>query len=114
MTRREEILQHARERGCIEGTAEYYGFLQGAEWADAHQLSPWISVEDRLPEGEDNPDEYNAPHRARSSRNVVITDGVIVNRGYYSYARMRWEWNGNEIKVTHWMPISKIPKEDKK
>ena len=39
MTRREEILQHAIECGCIEGTAEYYGFLQGAEWADAHQPS---------------------------------------------------------------------------
>jgi hypothetical protein len=37
MTRREEILKNAIERGCIEGTAEYYGFLQGAEWADAHQ-----------------------------------------------------------------------------
>lgn len=50
MTRRDEILQHAIECGCIVGTAEYYGFLQCAEWADAHQPSPWISVEDRLPE----------------------------------------------------------------
>lgn len=43
MTRREQILQSAIERGCIKGTAEYYGFLQGVEWADANQSS-WISV----------------------------------------------------------------------
>jgi hypothetical protein len=72
--------------------------------------NPWIRVEDRLPKGEDNPDEYNAPHRARSSSNVIITDGSIINRGYYSYARMRWEWNGGEIKVTHWMPIPELKK----
>lgn len=79
--------------------------------AENDQLrNPWISVKDRLPKGEDNPDEYNAPHRARSSSNVIITDGSIINRGYYSYARMRWEWNEGEINVTHWMPIPELRK----
>lgn len=70
--------------------------------------NPWISVDNRLPEEENNPDEYNAPHRARSSRNVIITDGTIINRGYYSYERKRWEWNEGEIKVTHWMSIPQL------
>lgn len=72
--------------------------------------NPWINAENRPPEEENNPDEYNAPHRVRSSRNVIITDGTVINRGYYSYARMRWEWNEGEIKVTHWMPIPQIEK----
>lgn len=110
MARDLEILQAAQMCARNYGGENLVelAFKKGAEWADAHPASPWISVEDRLPEEEDNPDEYNAPHRTRSSRNVIITDGVIVNRGYYSYARMRWEWNGGEIKVTHWMPISEL------
>ena len=28
----EEIQQAAIERGCIKGTAEYYGFIEGCEW----------------------------------------------------------------------------------
>ena len=104
MTRKQQI-----EQAWLHGDAENLtSFRMGAEWADAHPISPWISVNDRLPKGEDNPDEYNAPHRARSSSNVIITDGTIINRGYYSYARMRWEWNEGEINVTHWMPIPEL------
>ena len=113
MTREAEIRQTAAEwlrynhPTCTQDML-VEAFRCGAEWADKHQPNPWISIEERLPDNENNPDEYNAPHRARSSRNVIITDGVIVNRGYYSYARMRWEWNEGEIKVTHWMPIPKL------
>ena len=40
----EQIKQAAIERGCIEGTAEYYGFIQGARYAFQNPISPWISV----------------------------------------------------------------------
>lgn len=129
----EEIKQNAlkaeKEHGNFnyqyQGEAFNKGYIAGAHSRDEeikklynslehfqaiiNNLShPWISIDKKLPEEESNPDEYNAPHRARSSRNVIITDGTIINRGYYSYARKRWEWNEGEIKVTHWMPIPQI------
>lgn len=115
MTREEEIRQAAtkiaKEWYCgpeDEFHCEVEKLEEMGQWADEHPKNPWISVDDRLPEEEDYQYEYNAPHRARSSCNVIITDGVIINRGYFSYARMRWEWNEREIKVTHWMPIPEL------
>lgn len=51
MTRTEEIQQAAD----ANFRPEWHGslidaFVQGAEWADEHPKSSWISVEDRLPE----------------------------------------------------------------
>ena len=43
MTRDEQIKQAAIESGCIKNTAEYFGFIQGARYADQNQKSPWIS-----------------------------------------------------------------------
>lgn len=98
MTRREEILQHAIECGCIEGTAEYYGFLQGAEWADAHQPSPWISVEDRMPEKINK--FMSEPVLCRYTRG---------NKEYYHVSQYDYEFDKWQISnVTHWMPIPKL------
>lgn len=34
----EQIKQAAIQRGCIEGTAEYYGFIEGAQYYRARCL----------------------------------------------------------------------------
>ena len=44
MKRDEQIKQAAIECGCIEGTAEYFGFIQGARYADQNPKSPWINT----------------------------------------------------------------------
>ena len=52
MTRAEEIKLNARWRADqydhpTKWSDTYYGFISGAEWADAHPR--WISVEEELP-----------------------------------------------------------------
>lgn len=44
----EEICQMAIERGCIEGTAEYYGFIEGAE--RVRGMYEMAALKDRLHE----------------------------------------------------------------
>ena len=41
MERRDQIKQAAIRRGCIEKTAEFFGFIEGAEWADRNVVNPW-------------------------------------------------------------------------
>ena len=45
----EQIKQAAIQRGCIEGTAEYYGFIEGAQYACRQQKCPWISLTEQKP-----------------------------------------------------------------
>ena len=49
MTREEEIKQAAIQCGCIENTAEYFGFLQGARFADRSPDNKWHKIEEELP-----------------------------------------------------------------
>ena len=73
-------------------------FRCGAEWADKHQPSPWISVEERMPE----------------KVNKFLSDEVLVRylRGgkeytfvtHYDYEYQTW----NIPNVTHWMPIPQL------
>ena len=77
-----------------------FSFIAGAEWADSHPKSPWISVEERLPE----------------KVNKFLSDEVLVRylRGgkeytfvtHYDYEYQTW----NIPNVTHWMPIPELPK----
>lgn len=92
-------------------------FRCGAEWADAHQPLPWISVSDKLPD------------RAWSNKMGCLTEdsdivfamtssGKLFCNLYYSYELKNWleksaGLNGMDRalrydKVTHWMPIIPI------
>ena len=96
-----------REEQVTEATEYYYNdiglrvaFEEGAKWADEHPKSPWISVEERLPE----------------KVNKFLSDEVLVRylRGgkeytfvtHYDYEYQTW----NIPNVTHWMPIPELKK----
>lgn len=99
MTREEEIKRAADI---------YYGgmyhkypmeyFTKGAQWADKHPKSPWISVKDRLPEvGDYVLIHTNLNHMFCAKRNNLDEmdgAGFVVPIGYFDY----------------WMPIPELPK----
>ena len=60
------------------------GFKNGAEYALSHQ---WISVEDALPEANENV-------------LALIGSAPVVAKGYHVRARLR--------DITHWLPIPKF------
>ena len=42
---------------------------------------------------------------------VLVTDGISYGVAYYNYALNAWR-SVNSIAITHWMPFSKLPKEE--
>ncbi|MCM1031580.1 MAG: DUF551 domain-containing protein [Oscillibacter sp.] len=49
---REEQIKEAGIKNCSDNCAPWSlpAFMDGARWADEYPKSPWISVEERLPE----------------------------------------------------------------
>lgn len=107
MTREEEIRQAADKYvdnfGCKKKdtpvlSSYYLGYVAGAEWADAHQLSPWVSVAERLPEKEVGYfSQWVLCRYKRGSR-------IYYHVGMYDYEFEEW----SIANVTHWMPIPEL------
>ena len=85
-------------------------FEEGAEWADSHPKSPWISVKHDLP---CNHSELISLDK--SSENLTVTEYVVaVVYGYKVLTRMyevdgKWYWETDE--PTHWFAIPEPPTE---
>ena len=113
MTREEEIINAANELcNSFRGGKTYkLGFEIGAEWADEHPKSPWISVEDDLPCNhkeliidDELLDKHTKPVICNKSYGVCCV-GIMV----YNVDRNAWHWVSE--KPTHWFPIPELPKE---
>ena len=88
-------------------------FEKGAEWADTHPKSPWISVEDDLP----------CNHEELIDKEINMTKRVLVlckdwksnitpNIMGMFFIENCWQWTCEiYFKVTHWMPIPNLPEE---
>lgn len=110
MTREKEIKLNARLRADqydhpAKWSDTYYGFISGAEWADAHPH--WISVEDELPtDGQlcivliDRKALQGTP-RIRSA--IYAPNVLLQNEGFW-YNRM-----SKKHHITHWMPLPEAP-----
>lgn len=79
-------------------------FEKGAEWADEHPKSPWISVNDDLP---CNHEEFT--HSNYTDRVLISARNGFVEVAFMSKIENVWVWE-TPIKVSHWMPIPELPK----
>lgn len=108
---REDIEQlNVVEPYCFESDREeqWYniGLKHGLEIADNNPKSPWISVKDDLPcNHPELVDDYIYTNQVL----VKIHDGIFITTRM-TYRSRRWEWFCDG-KITHWMPIPKLPKE---
>ena len=102
MTREQQIKEAARQRADqyshpSEWSDTYYGFIDGAKWADQHPQ--WIPVEERLPEKDNEFEDY--------SKLVIVTNGKDFWKGMYDYGGEDWRtfdlWLIDD--ATHWMEI---------
>lgn len=53
------------------------GFIEGALWADEHPKSPWISVEERLPETNDGQSLYEVIVATSDRRFLVVINTEV-------------------------------------
>lgn len=112
MTREAQIKQAAIERGCIEGTAEYYGFIQGARYADQNPTNPWHKASEEIPPICEPCDESADCVLAVLGRQVKI-GGKIYLTGFYDHQIRDWHIYGNgyskmtNLEVIDWMLLNK-------
>lgn len=99
MTREEEIIaEYESALGHKLNWENKALILNVLQWADEHPKSPWISVEDRLPE----------------KINKFLSESVLCRytRGskvYYHVSQYDYDYKQWQIdNVTHWMPIPEL------
>ena len=116
MTRQEEIrnaidkiipISPSRNGRTYEQSLMATGFEFGVNWADSNQKSPWISVEDDLP---NNPKYLKQPDY--SPWVIAVTENGEVLPAQMIVMHGRWVWHSRvsmrHEDITHWMPIPKI------
>lgn len=86
-------------------------FEKGADWADTHPKSPWISVKDKLPCNEKDliVEILNGVELRTKKVGVLSIDGYIDISYMYSLPPHGWHWNTNDT-ITHWFPLPERPK----
>lgn len=112
MTRQEEINSVSNQLSELYKCSKTFkmGFEAGAQWADEHPKTQWISVNDDLP--------CNYPNNIRFgfTNKVIATDGENIFILYMKKCKdNKWIWCGDDCVdishiITHWMPFPKPPK----
>lgn len=86
-------------------------FEAGAEWADSHPNSPWVSVEDDLPCNHKElleDDNHTTKMLVRMRHNKYK---ICIMGNKEGSVDTEWHWRSSDYKhITHWMPITKLPK----
>lgn len=108
MTREERIKEAARQRANqydhpSQWSDTYYGFIDGAHWADSHPQ--WIPVEDELPK-----------HKVEDNGLLTYEEVLVcLNDGYVTtdcYDDTRRKWLGYNGDVEYWMPLPQAPRKE--
>ena len=109
MKREEQIREAAKKTTGLFSYRNGYStaedaFVAGANWADNNPKSPWISVDERLPEPEKDV--------IILAKNKYIDIDHLTDDGEDNY----YWWKSDDViwcdddKITHWMPIPELPK----
>lgn len=114
MTREEEIKQAAENNLDVSAYLPQDGkmlketFYIGAEWADKHPKSPWISIKDDLP---CNHEELINPKDSTETILVFANIGGIIGitKMVKNSHTSEWIW-ATRVTVYHWIPIPNLPK----
>ena len=102
MERSDEIIEAAEARYKDKSNAIKLedAFHAGARWADRHQH--WRDAEVEQP--------THPEANSEDSERVLVYDGREgYDIGYYSYKEQRWYTLHENINVSYWMPLSKLP-----
>ena len=87
--------------------AEHRGFVHGARWADNNPDSPWIDVEDDLP---NNPKYLKQPDY--SPWVIAVTENGEVLPAQMIVMHEKWIWHSRFSRkhedIVLWMPIPKF------
>ena len=107
MTREEKLEKYLNHQYMYEnGDPSYiHGIKVGVSWADENPKSPWISVEERLPEPEK--DVIILDGRKQIDIDHLTDDG---EGGYYWWKSDDVIWCDDD-EITHWMEIPKLQEE---
>jgi hypothetical protein len=125
MTRKKQI-NKAAEQFLADRPKQYFhtkaeentahtGFIMGAKWADEHQKSPWISVNERLPEEM----QMVFVHYEGGAYDCVIYENGLFRRSLQIKFGMKDDGHTTiswfqyfKSNITHWMPIPELIKEE--
>lgn len=105
MTREEQIREAAKKTTGLFSYRNGYStaedaFVAGAKWADNNPKSPWISVEERLP---DDGVLVIVAYRWVLGEILYASDVFHIDYGWEDYE-----------DIVAWMPIPELPKEERK
>lgn len=112
MTRKQQIREASTEWCLRQPRIEAWmdmAFEQGAQWADTHPQSPWISVSDQLPQ------QYKPVVVLFYNRAIDGSKEYDSCGGFYNSVGewIAFGYNVQNAKinstVTHWMPIPDPP-----
>lgn len=110
MTREEQIKQAALERNCdgdFDSNDGLNGFVEGAKWADENPKSPWISVDDKLPETNEFDGSEDVLILTENGRMTVAMYGIPEEKWYLSVGEIQGDCEC-PFEITHWMPIPEL------
>ena len=109
MTREEQIREAARNLRISVSRANKATFARevfeaGVKWADEHPKSPWISVEERLPETNEFDGSEDVLILTENGRMTVAMYGIPEEKWYLSVGEIQGDCEC-PFEITHWMPI---------
>lgn len=87
-------------------------FICGVRWADRNPESPWVQINERMPE-DSLPNLANKQLERQSVKVMIVRrNGQVMEASRRISLDGKWYWNipvRMRDDITHWMPIPPVP-----